>query len=118
MVGVLAQRLGRRLCDACKDSYEPNVSEVEGLGIAVPTKAFRASGCESCQHSGYRGRVGIFELIPADETVRRLVHDGASESELEAHVRRSSPSLVDDGLSLVREGITSISELRRACAQL
>ena len=118
LVGVLAQRLVRRLCDACKDSYEPNISEVEGLGISVPTEAFRASGCESCQNSGYRGRVGIFELIPADETVRRLVHDGASESELEAHVRQSSPSLVDDGLSLVREGITSISELRRACAQL
>ena len=118
LVGVLAQRLVRRLCAECKESYAPSAAEVEGLGIVAPATAHRAKGCEACQGTGYRGRVGMFELIPADETVRRLVHDGASESELETHVRKSSPSLIDDGLDLVCEGMTSIAELRRACAQL
>jgi general secretion pathway protein E len=63
--------------------------------------------------SGYRGRTGVYELVPVDEAMRRLIHDGAAEADLERHARELAPSILDDGWRLCREGITSVEEVLR-----
>ncbi|NDB25760.1 MAG: type II secretion system protein GspE, partial [Gammaproteobacteria bacterium] len=62
---------------------------------------------------GYRGRTGIYELVMVDETLRTLIHDGASEAELERHARQSTPSIRDDGITKVLRGATTLEEVLR-----
>jgi general secretion pathway protein E len=76
-------------------------------------KIYRATGCEHCDFSGYRGRLGIFELVRIDDDMRRAIHDEASESDMIALARRQSPSLMRDGLIKVRQGVTSFDEVLR-----
>ncbi len=115
LIGVLAQRLVRLLCPACREPYAPGPEERATLGLeasAAPT-LYRARGCPACHGLGYRGRTGIYELLVVDETARRLVHDGASEQALERHARTRTPSLREDGLRRVLAGETSAEELLR-----
>lgn len=97
LLGVLAQRLVRKLCEYCK-------VEVEGV----------ARGCAHCGHTGYHGRTGIFELMLADEKMRGLIHNRAAEAEIRAAALAGGMRLMrDDGERLVREGITSREEVLR-----
>jgi general secretion pathway protein E len=97
LLGVLAQRLVRKLCEYCK-------VEVEGV----------ARGCQHCGYTGYHGRTGIFELMIADERIRALVHKQASEAEIRDTALAAGMRLMrDDGERLVREGITSREEVLR-----
>src|SRR5207237_4400996 len=85
LLGVLAQRLVRRLCDECRETYSPGDSEAAVLrrfGSEVPRRLYRPIGCAACIHSGYRGRTGIYELVLVDETLRSLIHDRAGEPSL------------------------------------
>ncbi len=96
LLGVLAQRLVRRLCEHCKDA--------EGA----------ARGCEHCGYTGYQGRTGIFELMTADEQIRALIHNKASEATIrDAALGAGMRLMRDDGERLVREGITSQEEVLR-----
>jgi general secretion pathway protein E len=115
VVGVLAQRLVRVLCNHCKRTLEVPTPETEWLGIAQPAtgRVFRPAGCPSCNHTGYRGRTSIYELVAVDDGLRRLVHDGAGEHDLEAHARGSSPSLRTSGRDKVLAGITAAEEVMR-----
>ena len=82
LLGVLAQRLVRTLCPACRASAPPTPAEarlVAELGLAPDTPLASAAGCGACNHTGYRGRTGVYELLVVDETMRRLIHDGAGE---------------------------------------
>jgi general secretion pathway protein E len=97
LLGVLAQRLVRKLCTHCK---------VEAEGVA--------RGCEHCGYTGYHGRTGIFELMMADEEVRGLIHNRAAESGIrQAALAHGMRLMRDDGERLVREGITSREEVLR-----
>ncbi|MBE7366775.1 type II secretion system ATPase GspE [Ramlibacter pallidus] len=97
LLGVLAQRLVRKLCEYCK-------VEVEGV----------ARGCQHCGYTGYHGRTGIFELMTADERMRALIHNRASEAEIrEAALSAGMRLMRDDGERLVREGVTSREEVLR-----
>ena len=110
--GVLAQRLLRRLCSACRVSEAATAADQELLGPFCPPQLFRAPGCSACGHTGYAGRTGIYELIVIDEAMQRLIHTAAEESDLRAHAyREGSHSLRDDGLRLVADGSTSTEEL-------
>ena len=112
--GVLAQRLLRRLCSACRVSEAATAADQELLGPFCPPQLFRAPGCSACGHTGYAGRTGIYELIVIDEAMQRLIHTAAEESDLRAHAyREGSHSLRDDGLRLVADGSTSTEELLR-----
>jgi general secretion pathway protein E len=112
--GVLAQRLVRRLCEACRAPYEPDAAERSVFAHSAPERLYRAVGCGACNFSGYRGRTGIYELLVADDTLRHLVHDRAAESELrERAVAGGMIRLRDDGLRWVREGLTSLDEVLR-----
>ena len=112
---MLAQRLVRVLCLHCKQAYQPDASECDLLGIAESEAAtlYRPQGCEHCAQTGYQGRSGIYEWLMVDETFRRMIHQGAAESDLREHARQTYGSLRDDGVSRVLSGQTSLEELLR-----
>lgn len=115
LLGVLAQRLVRVLCNDCKRAYIADAAECELLGV-IPAEAptlYHAEGCEQCRGLGYRGRTGIYELVLFDDTLRTMVHTRASEQDMLRHARVLGPSIREDGLRKVREGVTTIEEVLR-----
>ncbi|HEX4870123.1 MAG TPA: type II secretion system ATPase GspE [Moraxellaceae bacterium] len=115
LLGVLAQRLVRVLCKECREPYVADAYACAVLGVdpATPPTVYKARGCVHCNGLGYRGRTGIYELIVIDEEMRRLIHNHAGEHELEAHARRSSTSLRQDGTRRVLDGVTTLEEVLR-----
>ncbi len=115
VVGLVAQRLVRALCPACRVPGTATVieSDLTGGAVAAGAPLFRAVGCTECGNEGYRGRHAIYEIIEVDAALRTLIHDGASESDLLAAARASSPGLVDDGAAKVAAGITTVEEVAR-----
>ncbi len=116
--GVLAQRLVRTLCDACKEPHamEPALYESSGLSRYCPpnTLLYRPVGCDQCRGSGYRGRTGIHELLVLDEPMRRAVLEGRDASILNGiAVQSGMLSLHEDGLRKVAAGVTTLDELAR-----
>ena len=114
LVGVLAQRLLRTLCPHCKAPYNADAAACQrlGLGTATTMQLFKAVGCEQCQQ-GYRGRIGIYELISISPALSVLIHQGASEQSLTDEARKVSRSLFQDGRQRVIDGQTSLDELLR-----
>lgn len=113
LLGVLAQRLVRTLCTACRVAYQPDSIE-QALFDTVPLQLYRPTGCAVCHHTGYRGRSGIYELLKVDEGLRHLIHDRASEQDLRAYaMAHGMHSLREDGMRLVLSGATSLEELLR-----
>ncbi len=115
IVGLVAQRLLRLLCTDCRPAYTADEYECDLLGVDAsnPPTIYREVGCDKCAHEGYRGRQGIYEVVAIDDTLRRMIHNGASELDLEAHARTRSTGIRDDGVSKVLSGATSIDELLR-----
>ncbi len=113
---LMAQRLVRKLCNECKEEHEASASECERVKIPEGSVIFRAVGCERCHHSGYRGRTGIYELIPVDDGLRQLIHEGVGEQAMLAHARKYCHSIDEDGRAKVLAGITSVEELLRVTA--
>lgn len=107
--GVLAQRLVRTICGHCKVEVSP-----ENKYNIPLKKAYVGEGCEKCNQTGYAGRVGIFEIIYIDKNVRKLIHQGAGEDEIEEYLRQSNvPSIVEDGIKKVEQGLTTLDEVYR-----
>jgi general secretion pathway protein E len=116
LLGVLAQRLVRVLCPACKQPYLADAAECAMLNVepeSPPPTLYHAKGCDECRNLGYRGRTGIYELVVFDETMRTLIHNRASEQEMTRHARLLGPSIRDDGMRKVREGVTTLEEVLR-----
>lgn len=115
LIGVIAQRLVRLLCDECKTPYRADDAECELLNIDPPKDVtiFKAQGCDHCNQQGYRGRTGIYELICVDEALRGLIHNRASEAQMIAHVRLTSPGIRDDGRARILNGSTTVEEVLR-----
>ncbi len=113
---IVAQRLVRRLCPACRRQEPPTPAEVEWLrayGKPVPRMTWHAVGCPQCSQSGYRGRIGIFEVHRLREEDADLILKHADERTLRRHMRMAGTlSLHDDDLLKVADGITSLAELR------
>ena len=116
LIGVVAQRLVRKLCSHCAtwhdaDEFEQslfaNIEHAEQIQVPQP------KGCEQCSHTGFMGRTAIYEIVPIDEHTRRLIHSNAAEFELENHVRANAGSIRDDGLRKVLAGKTTIEEVLR-----
>lgn len=115
LIGVGAQRLVRRLCLECRESFAGDAPQLQPLGFnSAPDIFYKAQGCASCNHSGYRGRTGIYELLTVDNDLRRHIHDRASEQDLRKYVvSQGMRSLRDDGMRLVAQGVTSLEEVVR-----
>uniref|UniRef100_UPI003139E9C8 type II secretion system ATPase GspE n=2 Tax=Marinimicrobium sp. C2-29 TaxID=3139825 RepID=UPI003139E9C8 len=110
---VMAQRLVRKLCSVCRESYEPNEAERELMRLPEGQRIYRPVGCKQCNNMGYRGRKGIYELIEINERMRHLIHEQAGEHDLLAEARKYSPSISDDGRQCVIDGTTSLEEVLR-----
>lgn len=117
---VMAQRLVRLLCPHCKEPHFPTDSEASMLKLPKDQGIFRAreGGCKLCNHQGYRGRKGIYELIEITEPLRQLIHEQAGEQELLREARKHSASISDDGRQCVLNGITTVEEVLRVTTQL
>ena len=117
LVAVLAQRLVRVLCADCKVPYEATSEELSELGIQTgrAVRLYRPEGCAGCNYAGYRGRVGIFELMQVDDDIRALVSQNVDAKSIKsAAVRRGMHPLRSDGARKVLAGITSVAEVLRA----
>jgi general secretion pathway protein E len=123
VIAVIAQRLIRRLCDACKEPYEPLPAEMAELGLEGYKRKkdeviYRAVGCPECLTSGYRGRQGIHELLQVEDSVRSLVmQNSASTSIKKAAVEEGMKTLREDGAQKVLMGQTTIDEVMRVTAE-
>ncbi|HEX5313565.1 MAG TPA: type II secretion system ATPase GspE [Gammaproteobacteria bacterium] len=115
LIGLLAQRLVRLLCADCREPYRPEERERKLIGFADkgPLTFYRAVGCEACNRTGYRGRTGIYELVPVDDKMRRLIHDRTGEQDLEAYARTRSAGIRAHGRERVLAGETSVEEVLR-----
>ncbi|SEP78748.1 general secretion pathway protein E [Solimonas aquatica] len=115
LIGLVAQRLVRQLCAHCKQAYEAPIAEKEQLGLdpAQPLTLYKAVGCAQCRHTGYFGRSGIHEVIEVDRTLEAMIHDNASEQQLEAYARKNSPGILQSGRNKVIAGHTTLREVLR-----
>jgi type II secretory ATPase GspE/PulE/Tfp pilus assembly ATPase PilB-like protein len=111
---VLAQRLVRRVCAACRISDAPAPATLDALGVGAAAPLFRGQGCEACRGTGYRGRTGIYELFPITEEVRSLILRRASAGEVRRHaVEAGMATLRQDGWAKAAAGVTTIDEVLR-----
>ena len=115
LLAVLAQRLVRRICPQCSAPATPTPEQVALLGSLLEGVQPRAGlGCEACRHTGFKGRVGLFELLVVDPDLQLLIATGAPVVQLRRHARaRGFRTLVEDALAKVADGVTTLHELTR-----
>ena len=116
---VVAQRLARKLCERCRVAYQPEQAELEAAGFPewlwpeIP-QLFKAQGCPACANTGYRGRIGLYEVMQMSEEIERLTVERASADAIRTvAVQQGMMTLRDDGLEKARMGITSLDEVAR-----
>ena len=113
LIGVLAQRLVRKICSHCRFEVEPDAARA-GTAADRVRHFFQGQGCSACRMSGYSGRIGIFELFPMTDSVRKLIAEKGSDRQIEEELRKGGvKSILDDGLEKVDRGITTIDEVLR-----
>lgn len=117
IIGVIAQRLIRRLCVSCKQPYSPAPEEInliKASNIDVPEKIYRAKGCTVCENSGYKGRIALMEILKMNETLDDMLAHNATVKEMrDTAISQGFFTLADDGIRHVADGLTSLSEIAR-----
>ena len=112
--GILAQRLVRRICEECKEPYTPKTEELQmiGLGENDTIKVFRGKGCLACRNTGYKGRIGIYELLLMDADISELVLNQEPGYKIREQARKNGmTTLLEDGIIKIERGDTTISEV-------
>lgn len=120
IIGLVAQRLVRRLCPACKTPHQLRREEQLLMGCPPNTdlsQICEPKGCDLCNQLGYKGRMGIYEIIPIDETLRGMIHRQESLQTIEQYIRPTSRSIREDGFQRVLSGDTSLAEILRVTSQ-
>jgi type IV pilus assembly protein PilB len=114
LLAVIAQRLARRICSKCKESYTPSEKELslypQLKDLKKPT-FYRGKGCEKCKHTGYKGRIGLYEVLEVNQQVNELILQKALSTEIEKAA--GLKSMLDDGIEKVQKGVTTIEEIQR-----
>ena len=123
LVGVVAQRLVRRLCVNCRRQYTPPPETLRLLNIpetdAAAIPFYKSVGCDQCNHTGYRGRIGIYEVMRVSDKLRRLISSKAPEEQIrDAAVAGGMITLGEDGLAKVKSGVTTPEELLRVVTEV
>lgn len=116
VIGIVAQRLVRTLCSACKEPYDPSPVEVQLLKLKTneSVSLYRAVGCPACANRGYKGRMSIMELLKFDAALDDMVTERASLKVMSDHLRKKGfVSMAEDGMRRVRAGVTTIEEIGR-----
>jgi len=118
VIAIMAQRLVRTICPKCRQKYRPSDEVLEEIGFTpeqLETATFmRGKGCNACSKSGYKGRIGIYELMIVNNKVRELVFAGANTTEIrKLAIEQGMNTLYLDGLEKVLKGVTTIEEVYR-----
>ncbi|MDP2921876.1 MAG: type II secretion system ATPase GspE [Candidatus Omnitrophota bacterium] len=115
VIGILAQRLVRKICDKCKEEYTPTEDILKGLGLDQKKGFYRGKGCQTCKNTGYKERIGIFELLVVNDQIRKLIVDKASSDVIKKKaIELGMKTLRDDGLNKILKGITTPEEVIKA----
>ncbi len=113
--GIIAQRLVRKICSDCKTSYHPDRDELKELGLQGNFTFYKGIGCENCMQTGYKGRVGIFEVLEFDEGLKKLIIKTQDANEIRHSAKqRGFTSMFEDGVKKIIKGITTSAEVLRA----
>lgn len=115
LIGIIAQRLVRRICQNCRTEDRPDRSILLSLKITDrPFQSYKGAGCEKCNRTGYKGRIGVYEIFQVDSEIKRMIHQGAMEPEL-LHAARLTgmSSLLDDAVQKIKAGVTTCDEILR-----
>jgi type IV pilus assembly protein PilB len=123
LIGVVAQRLVRRLCPSCRRQYTPGADSLRALNVSEEDAAnivfYRPVGCDACHHTGYKGRIGIYEVMKVTDRLRRMIAQRASEDSIrEAAQSSGMVTLGDDALAKVKAGVTTAEELLRVVTEV
>lgn len=123
LVLIQAQRLVRRICSKCKEEVKIDAKILKEAGIPEDRlpggKAFKGKGCSNCNQTGYKGRIGLYEIMPISPDLRRLVMEGASSDRIaECAYEEGMQTLREDGIEKVKNGVTTIEELMRETASM
>jgi len=115
VIGAVSQRLVRRICPKCRARYEPGEAELAFAGFQEhEVELYAGKGCDQCNHTGYRGRLAIHEVLTVTPNIQKLILGSPSNDELrEMALREGMISLKDDGIEKVRQGVTTIREIMR-----
>jgi type IV pilus assembly protein PilB len=116
LIGVLAQRLVRKICVECKEKHAPTKEELKDIGLGANEKIifYRGKGCPKCMNTGYKGRISIYELMIPDEKIHNAIVAKAPTDEIRKLARAAGMvTLEEDGIEKVRQGITSVEEVLR-----
>jgi len=110
---VVAQRLVRRLCPDCREPVQADQKVAALLGIDAGSVVWRPVGCDSCGQTGFKGRIGVFEAVRIDDTIRRYIYDGGDEAMIARHAFLRAPTLAGAARAMVRDGLTTPEEAIR-----
>ncbi|MCX7796618.1 MAG: type II secretion system ATPase GspE [bacterium] len=114
VIGILAQRLARRICSRCKVPKQPTEEEIKVLKLGENDVIYEGRGCEACRHTGYRGRIGIFELLMIDDEIRAMIVDKVPANVIrDSAVKKGMRTLWEDAKLKVRNGVTTYNEILR-----
>ena len=112
VVGIIAQRLVRKICPRCKESYKPSHAEAMQLKMREPKPLFRGAGCPECNGSGYKGRTAIHEILVVTREIRELIDRRATTDQIRTvSMRQGTTTLMDTCIKLVLDGITTTAEM-------
>ena len=116
VVGIVAQRLMRKVCPNCKEEYVPDSVECDAMG-AHPAKVVRGKGCHMCNNTGYKGRIAIHEIVVVDKKMRRMIADKGPMDDITAYAVnvQGMTTLKNSALQLVEEGVTTVEEMLKIC---
>ncbi|MCF8009128.1 MAG: type II secretion system ATPase GspE [Halanaerobiales bacterium] len=114
VIGAMAQRLVRRLCNNCKEPYQAGIEEREFMGLEEGTTLYKAKGCNKCSNTGYKGRLAVQEILTVDDKVGKMIVKGTDEIDIKNYAENQGMiDLKYDGIEKVKEGLTSYQELAR-----
>jgi type IV pilus assembly protein PilB len=123
---IIAQRLARKLCEDCKVEYKIDQKLLDEIKLTRPDiagylklgeKVYKEVGCTKCVSTGYKGRIGLYEVLELKEDLRKIIYEGGTADELLTAARKDGLTLiVEDGMQKIRDGVVSLSELLRVTA--
>ncbi|OBR95895.1 type II secretion system protein E [Clostridium ragsdalei P11] len=115
LAGVIAQRLVRKICPSCAEEYMSDEREMRILGLKEPVKLKRGKGCSLCNNTGYRGRIGIFEILEIDNDIKNIIDTDYTENKIEKlAVDKGMNTLRKSCINKVLNGVTTVEEMLRA----
>jgi type IV pilus assembly protein PilB len=118
LIGVIAQRLVRKLCPHCKEEYSPPPKVLMDVGLPPGVTLWKAAGCDECRGTGYKGRTGIYEIMKVDEAIQSLILEGASAARVRKEaLSKGMTTLRQSGLRKAVDGITSLEEVLQVTIQ-